>query len=139
VAEGAQTASDAAVRRSGLSRLTVQILVMPIRLYQTWISPMSAPTCRYYPSCSRYAVDALTVHGAVKGLLLGAWRLCRCHPWTPGGVDMVPPRGSWRSIPVDRVEEEASSNPSSTQDHLHTPSPIHVPGNTHVTDIRSAE
>ena len=92
-----RTAITAAQR---VSRLISQVLILPIRFYQTWISPMSAPTCRYYPSCSQYAVGALTVHGPIKGLLLGSWRLCRCHPWTPGGVDMVPPRGSWRSEPV---------------------------------------
>lgn len=105
------TASQGA---SGFSRLVSQILILPIRFYQTWISPMSGPTCRFYPSCSHYAVRALTVHGPIKGLVLGAWRICRCHPWTPGGVDMVPARGSWRSEPIVRSSDLDQPAPPDT-------------------------
>jgi len=63
-----------------------------IKVYQRVISPWTASSCRYYPSCSAYAVQALTVHGAVRGSWLAVRRLGRCHPWTPGGVDHVPPR-----------------------------------------------
>ncbi|MBL0887356.1 membrane protein insertion efficiency factor YidD [Myceligenerans indicum] len=62
-----------------------------IRVYQAFISPMSGPTCKYYPSCSRYAVIALRRHGALRGLGLALWRLLRCNPWSLGGVDDVPP------------------------------------------------
>lgn len=72
------------------------LLIQPIRCYQRFISRYTPPTCRYYPCCSSYAISALRVHGAVKGTLLTVWRLLRCNPWSSGGVDVVPPRGSWR-------------------------------------------
>ena len=97
------TVSDAGTA-SRLSRVVARILTVPINLYRTWISPMSGPTCRFYPSCSQYAVTALSVHGAGKGSLLAIGRICRCHPWTPGGVDAVPPVGRWRSEPYVREE-----------------------------------
>ena len=68
------------------------LLIGLIRVYQKLISPLLGPRCRFYPSCSSYAVQALTVHGVVKGSGLAAWRLLRCHPWNPGGLDPVPPR-----------------------------------------------
>lgn len=68
------------------------LLIGLVRGYQLLISPMLGPTCRYYPSCSAYAVQALQVHGAFKGTWLAGRRLLRCHPWSPGGVDHVPPR-----------------------------------------------
>ena len=68
------------------------LLIGLIRGYQLVISPLLGPTCRYYPSCSAYALEALRVHGAVKGTWLAVRRLLRCHPWALGGVDHVPPR-----------------------------------------------
>nr|WP_231974426.1 membrane protein insertion efficiency factor YidD [Pseudonocardia sp. HH130630-07] len=62
-----------------------------MRWYQVWISPNLLPSCRFHPSCSAYAVEALSVHGLVRGLALTAWRLLRCGPWHPGGWDPVPP------------------------------------------------
>lgn len=73
------------------------LLIQPIRFYQRFISRYTPPTCRYYPCCSSYAIGALRIHGAPKGLLLGSWRLLRCNPWSSGGVDHVPPRGRWRA------------------------------------------
>jgi hypothetical protein len=61
-----------------------------IRFYQTCISPMIAPHCRFHPTCSEYGLEALEKHGAAQGLWLTARRLCRCHPWHPGGIDPVP-------------------------------------------------
>jgi putative membrane protein insertion efficiency factor len=69
-------------------------LILLIRGYQRWISPLLPPVCRFYPTCSEYAVEALRVHGAIRGVALTAWRLLRCAPWHPGGVDPVPPRRS---------------------------------------------
>lgn len=63
-----------------------------VRGYQLIVSPWFAPTCRYYPSCSAYAIGALRTHGAIRGIGLAAWRLLRCNPWSKGGVDPVPPR-----------------------------------------------
>jgi len=68
------------------------VLVLPIRLYQRFISPMIGPRCKYYPSCSNYAVEAIRVHGPGRGLLLAAWRLLRCNPLSDGGLDPVPPK-----------------------------------------------
>jgi len=68
------------------------LLIGLVRGYQLLVSPFLGPTCRYYPSCSAYAVQALQVHGAFRGSWLAVRRLLRCHPWSPGGVDHVPPR-----------------------------------------------
>lgn len=68
------------------------LLMGLIRVYQWTISPLLGPVCRYYPSCSHYGFEAVRVHGAVKGSALTAWRILRCNPWSPGGVDHVPPR-----------------------------------------------
>ena len=65
-------------------------LVGLVRAYQLVISPLLPPSCRFYPSCSAYAIGALTRHGAVKGSWLAARRLARCHPFHPGGIDPVP-------------------------------------------------
>jgi putative membrane protein insertion efficiency factor len=69
-----------------------KILIAFIKVYQYTLSPMLGPRCRYYPSCSNYAVDALREHGAVRGLGLAAWRILRCNPFSNGGYDPVPPR-----------------------------------------------
>ncbi|MGP4116524.1 membrane protein insertion efficiency factor YidD [Levilactobacillus zymae] len=58
--------------------------------YQRWISPLFPPTCRYYPTCSTYTLQALAKHGAFKGSLMGIARILRCHPFVHGGVDPVP-------------------------------------------------
>jgi uncharacterized protein len=65
-------------------------LLALLRGYQRWISPALPPTCRFFPSCSAYAIEALQVHGLLRGIALTAWRLLRCAPWHPGGVDPVP-------------------------------------------------
>ena len=64
-----------------------KILIAFIKVYQYTLSPLLGPRCRYYPSCSNYAVDALREHGAVRGLGLAAWRLLRCNPFSNGGYD----------------------------------------------------
>ncbi|MFI2361470.1 membrane protein insertion efficiency factor YidD [Promicromonospora sp. NPDC019610] len=74
-----------------IGRLPVTLLVGMVRFYQAFISPMSPPSCKYYPSCSQYALIALRRHGALRGLGLALWRLLRCNPWSLGGVDDVPP------------------------------------------------
>lgn len=68
------------------------VLVSLIRFYQRFISPLFPPRCKYYPTCSEYAVEAMRVHGARKGLLLAGWRLLRCNPLSDGGLDPVPPK-----------------------------------------------
>ncbi len=61
-----------------------------IYIYKSFISPVLPNVCRFYPSCSRYAYDAIEVHGASRGVLLATWRLLKCHPFHPGGYDPVP-------------------------------------------------
>ncbi|MFV0252930.1 MAG: membrane protein insertion efficiency factor YidD [Beutenbergiaceae bacterium] len=84
---------ETAVAMTGEPRggLGARALAGVVRGYQLIVSPWFAPTCRYYPSCSSYAIGALRVHGAVKGSGLAIWRLLRCNPWSRGGVDHVPP------------------------------------------------
>jgi putative membrane protein insertion efficiency factor len=67
-----------------------KLLMAIFKAYQYAISPFLGQNCRYFPSCSEYAVEAVEKHGALKGSWLSAKRLCRCHPWHPGGYDPVP-------------------------------------------------
>ena len=66
------------------------IITRVIRLYQRYVSPFLGASCRFYPSCSSYAGEALEKHGVLRGGWLSVTRLCRCHPFHPGGVDPVP-------------------------------------------------
>ena len=100
---GAVEAAESAGARAGWRRV-LWFIGWPIRalllaliwVYRHTISPILPPTCRYHPSCSAYAFGALQRHGAAKGFVLASWRLLRCNPFTPGGLDPVPPRGRWR-------------------------------------------
>ncbi|WEK56308.1 MAG: membrane protein insertion efficiency factor YidD [Candidatus Cohnella colombiensis] len=66
------------------------VLKAPIRFYRTFISPLKPPTCRFAPTCSAYALEAIEVHGAMKGSYLAVRRICKCHPFHRGGFDPVP-------------------------------------------------
>ncbi|WP_151632546.1 membrane protein insertion efficiency factor YidD [Noviherbaspirillum aerium] len=66
------------------------VLLLLLRAYKLGISPFLGPKCRFHPSCSEYATEAIREHGAAAGSLLTAKRLCKCHPWHPGGFDPVP-------------------------------------------------
>jgi putative membrane protein insertion efficiency factor len=65
-------------------------LIALLRAYRTLVSPLLPPACRFYPSCSNYAIDAVARFGALRGSWMALCRLARCHPWHPGGVDFVP-------------------------------------------------
>ncbi|MDK2963025.1 MAG: uncharacterized protein PWQ29_419 [Verrucomicrobiota bacterium] len=69
-----------------------RLLIGMVRVYQKTVSRVTAPRCRFYPSCSDYAIEAIEKHGIVYGLWLSFRRICRCHPWNPGGYDPVPDR-----------------------------------------------
>ncbi len=73
----------------------VKLLQFLIRGYQRLISPWLGPRCRFTPTCSQYAIQALQVHGAAKGSLLAVLRILRCNPLFPWGYDPVPPKGKW--------------------------------------------
>ena len=66
------------------------VLIQPIRFYQKYISPLKPPTCRFTPTCSQYAIEAIRKHGPFKGLVLAVWRILRCNPWGGSGYDPVP-------------------------------------------------
>ena len=73
-----------------IGRVVRGALVLAVRGYQVAISPLLPPACRYYPTCSHYAVEALERHGALRGGWLALRRILRCHPFRPGGYDPVP-------------------------------------------------
>jgi putative membrane protein insertion efficiency factor len=75
-----------------LSSVVAAPAIWLVKAYQLVWSPMRPPTCRFYPSCSAYALTALQRFGLLRGSWLAARRLLRCHPWNPGGVDHVPPK-----------------------------------------------
>lgn len=74
----------------GITKALVWLLILPIMFYQHIISPMTPPSCRFTPTCSEYARQALIKHGLIKGLLLAIWRILRCNPWGGSGYDPVP-------------------------------------------------
>ena len=84
-----------------MSPLT-RALLAPIRLYQRVISPALPQTCKYHPSCSQYAVEALRRYGPLRGSVLAAWRVLRCNPWSHGGVDPVDRQRLFRARPAAR-------------------------------------
>lgn len=72
------------------ARALVALISTPIRFYRFFVSPWIPSCCRFYPSCSQYALEALHRHGPLRGSWLALRRILRCHPWHPGGVDEVP-------------------------------------------------
>ena len=70
-----------------MSRLLAWILVSLVRFYQRAISPLLMSQCRFSPSCSQYMIEAIEKHGPIRGAVKGIWRICRCHPGSPGGYD----------------------------------------------------
>ncbi len=70
-------------------KASTALVVLPIRVYQRLASPIVGQRCKYYPSCSEYAVQAITRFGILRGLVLSGWRLLRCNPWSRGGFDPV--------------------------------------------------
>lgn len=77
-----------------------------IRGYKRFISPLLGDNCRFAPTCSTYAMQAIETHGAGKGLLLGLWRILRCNPFGKSGIDPVPPKGKWKNSAADLATAE---------------------------------
>ena len=75
---------------STVVRFLSWLLVLPIRFYQLYLSPLLGPSCRFTPTCSEYARQAILKHGPIKGLVLAIWRILRCNPWGGSGYDPVP-------------------------------------------------
>jgi uncharacterized protein len=94
-----------------LSRALALPLILLVKAYQLLISPLTGASCRFYPSCSAYALTALERYGLVRGTWLTVRRLLRCHPWNPGGVDHVP----------ERQEQDAPSVYPVVTGHRHHP------------------
>lgn len=84
------------------------ILLAPIRLYQRFISPALPARCRYHPTCSAYAVEAVRSHGVLRGSVLAAWRLLRCNPFSPGGVDHVASQRLFRPRTQPEIQHRCS-------------------------------
>lgn len=93
------------------------LLIGVIRVYQRFISPLFPPSCRLYPCCSQYGVEAVRTHGAAKGTLLTGARIVRCNPWTKGGINPIPPHGSWRSaVNLDGTPRVGQVDPQERDD-----------------------
>jgi putative membrane protein insertion efficiency factor len=75
-----------------INSLLIQLLILPVRFYQYSISPLLPNSCRHQPTCSQYTIEALKVHGLLKGSMLSVWRILRCNPWGTSGFDPVPPK-----------------------------------------------
>jgi putative membrane protein insertion efficiency factor len=92
--------------------IPVRLLLLPITGYRRFVSPFLPPACRFEPSCSAYAAEALVVHGVWRGLYLAVRRLLRCGPWHPGGLDPVPPRRSGDHGPAVRRQDRVLQTPA---------------------------
>lgn len=90
------------------------LLVALLRMYRFAISPLYGDVCRYYPTCSAYALESVQVHGSIKGSWLSVRRLARCHPWAAGGFDYVPPRKNSRHA-TPRCESQHEPSPQGEQ------------------------
>jgi putative membrane protein insertion efficiency factor len=96
---------------TSLRRASAWLVLGPIWLYRHLVSPLMPRTCRYYPSCSVYAEQAIRTHGPIRGSWLAIKRLGRCHPWTPGGVDHVPPASSTKTSTDDHPHQGVTTSP----------------------------
>lgn len=87
-----------------------KVVIWLVRGYQRFISPLFPPSCRYYPTCSNYMIQAVTVHGFFKGALMGVSRIFRCHPFVHGGLDYVPLHFSLARNKKDKIQPNYQEN-----------------------------
>ena len=87
--------------------LVTRALLVPIRLYQSAISPLLPARCKYHPTCSAYAVQAVEAHGILRGAVIAGWRLLRCNPWSHGGYDPVSAQTLFRSASLPQTESDS--------------------------------
>ena len=85
--------------RSGAASIARLLVIAPIVVYRRLISPALPRRCKYEPTCSRYATEAITEYGILKGMVLAGWRLLRCNPWSYGGYDPVEAQRVFRTRP----------------------------------------
>ncbi len=90
------------------------VLIALLRAYRFAISPLYGQVCRYHPTCSAYALEAVTVHGSIKGSWLAVRRIGRCHPWAAGGYDPVPAKPGQSAVSVPTMESRQQSGPEHT-------------------------
>lgn len=90
----------------GTGTAAVRAVVFLIQLYRHMVSPLRPPTCRFVPSCSQYAVDALTEYGLIRGSCLMLVRLAKCGPWHRGGWDPIPERCEYRTVAGDTAPDD---------------------------------
>jgi uncharacterized protein len=115
VARETVPAGRASVKRETVPRrvtLPARILLLPLRAYRRWISPLLGARCRYYPSCSSYAEQAISELGAARGTILAGWRLLRCNPLSDGGFDHLEDRRLFRDAGGGRGHHDASGAPN---------------------------
>jgi uncharacterized protein len=112
--------SSVSTVRNGIGSFVWQIpqrsLIAVLKLYRKAVSPVYGQVCRFFPSCSAYALEAITVHGAVKGTWLAIRRVARCHPWNDGGVDHVPAGKRQWNDPADAPEIVVLNHPEIPSD-----------------------
>ena len=111
---GAEMAENSSTRPKSWA---VTIALKLIEIYQRYISPLTPPSCRFYPTCSRYTYEAIMRYGLMQGIWLGLKRLCKCHPFHPGGYDPVPElpsstpqRGMPAGSPWEHADQSARTN-----------------------------
>ena len=92
------------------------IVISLIRFYQRFISPLTSPKCKYYPTCSCYALTAVQRFGAIRGSALAAWRILRCNPWSMGGIDYVPERFTFKVKKYDYKKDFPDNRYDNTDD-----------------------
>lgn len=96
--------TDGGLNRSLLQRAAIY----PLSIYQRYLSPLKGvSSCRFHPTCSSYAIEAIEVHGALRGSFMGFMRVLRCHPFHPGGYDPVPPKRARRALGSTSIETQA--------------------------------